>query len=142
MSALGHLLERLRRVRLPPGAAAGVMAVPSTGDELSHEVAFLFGQLDEAERRGELLLSAARAAAAELELAAGRTHSRMLEEARSDGERVATELLAASRDGCERRARGMLTEAGREAERVLARGRERIPSLVDAVVAKVLDGGL
>lgn len=58
MSALSYLLERLRRVQLPPGAAAGVMAVPSLRDELSHEVDFLFGQLDEAERRGELLLSA------------------------------------------------------------------------------------
>ncbi len=142
MSALSYLLERLRRVQLPPGAAAGVMAVPSLRDELSHEVDFLFGQLDEAERRGELLLSAARTEAAERELAAGRTRSRMLEEARAEGERVAAQLLAASRAGCERRARGMLTEAERESERVLARGRERIPSLVGAVVAKVLDGGL
>ena len=47
MPALGQLLDRLRRVRPPPGAAAGVVAVPAAGDELSGEVGFLFGELDQ-----------------------------------------------------------------------------------------------
>jgi hypothetical protein len=52
MSALSQLLDRLRRVRPPPGAAAGVVAVPSAGDQLSREVSFMFAELDQIERRG------------------------------------------------------------------------------------------
>ncbi len=44
MSALSDLLERLRRIRLPPGAAAAAVAVPSPGEVLEGEVRFLQGR--------------------------------------------------------------------------------------------------
>ena len=47
---LDRLLERLRQKQPAPGAAAGMLAVPSAGDELAGEVSFLFVDLDEIER--------------------------------------------------------------------------------------------
>ena len=41
----------------PPGAAAGILAVPSAGDELAGEVSFLFSDLDELEHERQTLLS-------------------------------------------------------------------------------------
>ena len=140
MSVLSHLLERLRRVGPPPGAAAGVVAVPSAGDEVSLEVSFLFAQLDELEWRSELMLSESRSEAAALEAAARRERSRLLEEARADAERLAGELLAAGRWASDERARELLDDADREAERVLARGRKRTPALVDEILERLLEG--
>jgi vacuolar-type H+-ATPase subunit H len=137
--ALSQLLERLRRVRLPPGAAAGVVAVPSAGDELEREVGFLFGELDELERAAEALRSAARADAAEVQSTAEREARRLLEEAREQGERLTAEIIAGSRAGCEQRARAMLADAEREAERLLARGRKRTPAVVEEIIMRVLE---
>lgn len=139
MSALSLLLERLRRARLPPGAAAGMVGVPSAGGELSREVAFLFEQLDEIEQRSELILSSARSEAAEIEAAARDQRHRLLEDASADAERIVAELLAERRARCEQQARTTLADAEREAERVLALGRERTPALVAQVVARVLE---
>jgi vacuolar-type H+-ATPase subunit H len=139
VSALDQLLERLRRARLPPGAAASVVAVPSAGDRLSGEVAFLFGDLDEIEQRGELLISSARSDAAEVEAAAGRGRRRLLEDARGEAERLAAEHLAERRARYEQRARAMLADAEREAERALACGRERTPALVAELLARILE---
>jgi vacuolar-type H+-ATPase subunit H len=138
MPVLGELLERLRRLRLPPGAAAGV-PVPTAGAELSGEVALLFGQLDEIERRGGMVVSAARSEAAEIEAAAARDRSRLLADAVAEAERIAAKLLAELRASGEERARSILADAEREAERVLACGRERTPGLVQEVVAAVLE---
>jgi vacuolar-type H+-ATPase subunit H len=140
MSALSQLLERLRRVRLPPGGAASVVAVPSAGDQLSREVAFLFGPLDELERRGQLLVASARSEAAETETAAREQRHRLLEDARADAERLVAELLTQRRAHGEERARMMLADAEREAEKVLERGRERTPALVEEIVELILDG--
>jgi len=138
--ALSQLLERLRRAQLPPGAAAGVMAVPSAGDELSREVAFLFEPLDEIDQRGELVISSARAEAAVIEAAARDERRRLLEDAHAEGERTAAEHLRDRRAACERRAQAMLDEAEREARRVLARGRERTPALVAQIIERMLEG--
>jgi len=140
MSALSELLERLRRMRPPPGRAAGVVAVPSAGEELSGEVAFMFGRLDELERRSELILSSARSDAAGVEAAARERRRRLLEDAGADAQRIVAELLAERRARCERNARALLADGEREAERVLARGRERTPALVAQVLARVLEG--
>lgn len=142
MSALSELLERLRRVRLPPGAAAGVVAVPSAGDELAHEVAFLFDQLDQIEQRGELVLSASETDAFEIEATAAAERRRILDDARAEAERAAAELLARRSANCRRLAREMLADAEREAELVATRGRERSPALVQEVIGRVLEGQL
>ena len=139
MSTLSQLLERLRRVRLPPGAAAGVVAIPSAEDGLSGEVAFLFGQLDEVEQRGGRLVSSARSDAAEAEAAAGRERRRLLDDAGAESERLAAVLITERRAQCNQQAQAMIAGAESEAERVLARGRERTPALVAEVVARILE---
>ena len=136
---LTPLLERLRRVRPPPGAAATLLAVPSAGDELAGEVAFLFGELDQIDGRRETLLASARSAAAEAEQAARRQRTRLLAEAREEGERRAAKLLLERRALTDERTRAMLADAEREASRVRARGGERIPTLVEEIVARVLE---
>jgi vacuolar-type H+-ATPase subunit D/Vma8 len=70
VSALSQLLERLRRIQLPPGAAAGAVAVPSAVKELSGEVTFLFEQLDQIAQQGNVIVASARAEASQLEAAA------------------------------------------------------------------------
>src|SRR5581483_12258991 len=100
MPALSQLLERLRRAASPPGAPARAVAVPAAGDLLVEEVAFAFGALDEIERKAELLVSAARADAARIEADAAQQRTRILAQARSDGERLARELLAERRAEC------------------------------------------
>jgi vacuolar-type H+-ATPase subunit H len=138
---LTHLLERLRRMQPPPGAAARVVAVPSPGDELSREVRGLFGDLDEIERRADALLIGARSDAAKSEAAAVRERHRILADAEAEGQRVAAEVMAARRAAYEQRAAAMLGEAAREAERVVARGREQTPVLVTEVIERLLAGG-
>jgi vacuolar-type H+-ATPase subunit H len=138
--SLTHLLERLRRMQPPPGAAARVVAVPSPGDELSREVAGLFGELDEIERRANALVAIARSDAAETEAAAVRECHRILADAEAEGRRVAREVMAARRAACEQRTAAMLAEAAREAERVVARGREQTPAFVTEVIERLLAG--
>jgi len=136
---LTPLLERLRRVRPPPGAAATMLAVPAAGDELAGEVAFLFRELDQIDGRRETLLAAARSAAAEAEQAARRERTRLLDEAGEEGERRAARLLLEGRALTDERTRAMLADAEREANRLRARGRERIPTLVEEIVARLLE---
>jgi vacuolar-type H+-ATPase subunit H len=96
--------------------------------------------LDELERRGQLLVASARSEAAETETAAREQRHRLLEDARADAERLVAELLTQRRAHGEERARMMLADAEREAEKVLERGRERTPALVEEIVELILDG--
>lgn len=141
MSALTQLLERLRRTRPPPGAAAGVVAVPSRGEALTGEVAFLFARLDKIEDDGELIHSTAISDAAEITAAADAERRRILAEARAEGERVAAELLARRRATVERQIAAMLADARGRAAQVHARGRERTPALVEEIVERMFEGG-
>jgi vacuolar-type H+-ATPase subunit H len=141
VAPLTHLLERLRRVQPPPGAAARVVAVPSPGDELSREVAGLFADLEEIERRANALVAAARSDAADIEAAAAHERRRILEAAEAEGQRLAVRILVGRRAACDQRAATMLADAACEAEQVLARGREHTPVLVTGVVERLLAGG-
>ncbi len=139
MSALSQLLDRLRRMRPPPGPAASVVAVPSAGDELAVEVAFLFEPLDEIEERSRAIILAARAEAKTIEAAAMKQRQRMLEQARANAELVAVELLAGRRASCDRDVRAIIADAEHEAAQVSARGRTQTPALVEQVVARLLE---
>jgi vacuolar-type H+-ATPase subunit H len=141
VSALSQLLERLRRVHSPPGAAAGAVAVPSAGEELSGEVAFLLEQLDQIEQQGNAIVASARAEASQLESAAADERRRLLDASRAEAEQVAARLLVERRAACERQAMTMAADAQREAERVLARGRERTPDLIEEVIRRLLEAG-
>ena len=116
-----------------------MLAVPSAGDELAGEVAFLFDDLDRIEARLEGLLAAAHSDAAEAEQGARRERTRLLDEAREEGERRAAKLLFERRALADERTRAMLDDAEREASRVRERGRERIPALVGQIVARLLE---
>jgi vacuolar-type H+-ATPase subunit H len=137
---LGHLLERLRRVRLPPGAAATLVAVPSAGDGLVSEVAFLFDDLDQIVARAAQALTAVRSEAEAIEGSAREQRRRLLEDAQAEAERVVVHLLDERRAAAERRTQALLAEAACAADRVLACGRERTPALVAEVVQRVLEG--
>jgi F0F1-type ATP synthase membrane subunit b/b' len=115
-----------------------MLAVPSAGDELASEVAFLFGDLDEIERHRRSLLALARAEAAGAEQEAARERGRLLGEAREEGERRAQSILVERRAQVQESIRAMRAEAEREAERVHERGRQRTQALVDEIVARLL----
>jgi vacuolar-type H+-ATPase subunit H len=133
------LLERLRRVRPPPGAAAGALAVPSPGDELAGEVAFLFADLDGIASQREALLASARSEAAEAEQEAVQERSRLLADAHEEGERRAAMLIVEHRARAQEKMRAILEQADRDAARIRARGRQRTPALVHDIVARLLE---
>jgi len=136
---LTTLLDRLRRIQPPPGAAAGVLAVPSAGDELAGEVSFLFSDLDELEQQRQSLLGAARSDATKVEQTAVAERNRLLTQAHEEGERRAAVILDDRRTQARRRTRAMLAEAERDASQIHARARERIPALVGEVVERLLE---
>jgi vacuolar-type H+-ATPase subunit H len=137
---MSSLLERLRRMRPPPGPAAGVVAVPTAGDRLVGEVAFLFAPLEEIEDRSDHILSGARLKADALLAGATAQCQRVLDDAAAEAERVAAGVLADHRSRCEERARMILANAEQEAERVRTRARERMPALLTRVAARMLEG--
>ena len=139
MPVLTTLLDRLRRIQPPPGAAAGILAVPSAGDELAGEVSFLFSDLDELEQQRQSLLGAARSDATKVEQTAVAERNRLLTQAHEEGERRAAVILDDRRTQARRRTRAMLAEAERDASQIHARARERIPALVGEVVERLLE---
>lgn len=129
---VGSWLERFRRAAAVPAAA---------GDDLEAELMPVFAALAELEREAEGLRSQAVQEGERRRAAASSEAERILVEARRS---AAAERARAE----EERRRAATSEAaaieaaGRaEAERVSARGRERLPGLVSDVVAS-LDGGI
>ena len=139
MSALSQLLERLRRMQPPPGAPGSIVAVPTAGDALADEVAFLFGELDAVAEHAEAILAAARSDAAQTLSAATAQGRQLIAEARVDAESLSQQLLAERRTRSQEQARTMLADARREADRVLAVRRERIAAVVAQVIARMLE---
>jgi hypothetical protein len=139
LPVLTPLLDRLRRARLPPGAAAGAIAVPSAGDELAAEVTFLFGDLEAIARRRQSLLTAARAGAVEAERAAAAQRGRLLAQAREVAEQRAAQVLVERRVRVRSRSSEMLVGAEREAAEILARGRKRTPAMVQEIARRLLE---
>lgn len=135
MSLAGHWLERFRGL----AAAPTVPAVPAATDEPAPELVPVFDVLDGIEQEARALQDdaereAARrleAASVEVEAALRRWQQRAEEErARVGAER--REVLA-------REARAIVLDAAAEAERLRARGRERIPALVAEVTTSIRD---
>lgn len=116
-----------------------MLAVPSAGDELSGEVAFLWGDLDEIERRRDAVLAAARSSAAQAERAALQERGRLLVRAHDEGERRAAAVIAQRRAETGDAVRAVLADAAREAERIRARGRQATPILVQEIVTRLLE---
>ena len=123
----------------PPGPAAGVLAVPSAGDELAGEVSFLFSDLDEMEHERRTLLGAARSDAAKGEQSAVTERNRLLTQAHEEGERRAAMILDQRRTQARQRTHAMLAEADRDASQIRARARERMPALVAEIMGRLLE---
>jgi len=139
MSALSELLERLRRLRPPPGAAAVTIAVPSPGEELVDEVEFLFADLDSVQGERERILAAAHADAREIEAAARARGRELLTQASATAAAEAAELRDRRVAACDRQIQAALADAHREAERVLERGHRRTPEFARNVVTAMLE---
>jgi regulator of protease activity HflC (stomatin/prohibitin superfamily) len=137
MSALSELLERLRRLRPPPGGPSGLLAVPSRGEDVAGEVAFLFATLDAVELQATEVRDSARAEAVAIEANTHLERERILVDADEQANRAWAALLAERRAASEREARKILVEAQGEAARVLAQGRELTPQLVHEVVRRI-----
>jgi len=137
MSALSDLLERLRRMRPPPGAPAAVVAVPSPAEGVEVEVGFLFDDLDAVEARAGEVRAEARAAAAAIEADASSRRALLLAQAADQGERVWNELLAARRAAYRREADAMLAASQRTAGRVLVRGATATPAVVAEILHRI-----
>lgn len=138
MSALNELLERLRRLRPPPGGPATVVAVPSAGDDVAREVAFLFEELDAVEARAGAIGESVRIEAGAVEGDARSQRAQILADAQRRAERVFAEVLDTRRTEAEREAQLILMEGRRSAAAVRARGREATPSLVEEVVRRIV----
>jgi hypothetical protein len=123
----------------PPGPAAGVLAVPSAGEELAGEVSFLFADLDEIEHQRETLLVDARTDVGTAERAAVRERNRLLAKAYEEGERRAAISLDERRAQADQHTRAMLAEADRDAAEVRARAQQRMPALIDEIVERLFE---
>lgn len=137
MSAATELLERLRRLRPPPGGPAAIIAAPARGEELVGEVEFMFQELDAVQAQLGVEDESARAAAAALEADAREECARILATARQQAQREWTSVLAERRARCELDAQAILADGEHQAAQVRARGRERIPGLVEEVVRRI-----
>jgi len=128
VSRLSILLERFRRT-------AGVPAVPA--EDFEAELAPVFAALEELEADAARVRDRGRAEAAE-RLAAARVESERIASTRRplvEAERA--RVAAARQTAAEDEARDIVARAEVEANRIRAHGRERIPSLVDTVLASV-----
>lgn len=120
------ILDRFRR-------GAGVPAV--VGDELVAELAPVFAAIDEAEAEAERIRAAARRRV-ELRLAAARERTARLEAEASRRAQVERERTVASRRrDAEAEQRALLQAAADETARIREQSRQRIPALVDGVLA-------
>ena len=138
MSALSELLQRLRRVRPPPGGPATVVSVPSPGDDVTREVAFLFAELDAVDEQAKTVSESARIQADAIEADARAQRAQILAEARQRAEHAFAEVFSEQRATGESQAQAILADAQRAASRVLARGRESTPALAAEVVRRIV----
>ena len=139
MSALSALLDRLRRMRPPPGVPAAALGVPSAGEDVAGEVAFLFSALDDTDRRAREMLFAARAEAEQVDADALAQRERIRADALARAEQAAERLLAERREATGAEAAAIVAEAEREAARVLDRGRRATPELVQRVMRQIVE---
>jgi len=132
VSRLSVLLERFRRT-------AGVPTVPA--EDFEAELAPVFAALEELEADATRVRDRGRAEAAERLTAARVERERIAAAWRPLAEAERARVAAARRSAAVEEAHGIVARAEVEADRVRARGRERIPALVDSVLAGVRGTG-
>ncbi|MGZ8716454.1 MAG: hypothetical protein ACXWYO_05010 [Gaiellaceae bacterium] len=132
MSRLSILLERFRRT-------AGVPAVPA--EDFEAELARVFAALEELEADATRVRDRGRGEAAERLTAARAERERITSAGRPLAEAERARAAAARRAAAEEEAHDIVAQAEIEASRIRERGGERIPALVDAVLASVRGTG-
>ncbi|MGZ4334753.1 MAG: hypothetical protein ACXVRJ_10850 [Gaiellaceae bacterium] len=132
MSRLSVLLERFRRT-------AGVPAVPV--EPFEAELASVFAALEELEADATRVRDRGRAEAAERLSAAGAERERITSAWRPSAEAERVRVAAARRAAANEEAHEIVAQAEIEASRVRERGGERIPALVDSVLARIRGAG-
>jgi len=132
VSRLSLLLERFRRT-------AGVPAVPV--EDFAAELAPVFVALEELEADAKRVRDRGGAEAAEQLAAARAERGRIASAWRPLAEAERARVAAARRTAAEAEARSIVARAEVEAAAVRERGRERIPALVDSVLAAVRETG-
>ncbi len=132
MSRLSVLLERFRRT-------AGVPTVPA--EDFEAELAPVFAALEELEADAKRVRDRGRAKAAERLTAAKVERERITSAWRPLAEAERARVAAARRTAAEEEAHSIVAWAEIEAGRVRECGRERIPPLVDSVLACIRGTG-
>lgn len=146
MAAIGDFLRRFRFHGVP-GAPTAVGIPTDHATELEHELAPVFAALDDAQRRAAAIVPAAEEAAATRRAEASAEGRRLVAVARADAPAARAEAFAARMAQTEVEVRQVLDAGEAEATRVTSVATERLPALVDRVVAYVLalappeDGG-
>lgn len=136
MARLGELLERFRHVATPgPPAAAGVP--DDAAADLQAELRPLIAALDDVEDKVQALVDAAAAEAAAVRERGARDAERIMDDARLQ---AAGLRAAPPEERPDDEALAIVARAGAEADGVLRRSRNRIPSLVARVVSCVRAG--
>ena len=137
MTSAREWLDRFRRLAAAPAVPA-VPAVPS--EEPAPELAPVFAALDEIDEEARALREEAeREAARDLQAASVEIEDLLARwQDRAEAERARAETE--QREAAARELRAIERDAAAEAERLRARGLERIPALLEEIVACVREG--
>jgi vacuolar-type H+-ATPase subunit H len=136
VAGLRDFLLRFRPASTPGPAAAGVPADRTA--ELAAELQPPLALLEDTERQAQAIREAAARQAEEIRQAAERQAAEILAEARTRAGQVRQETADRARAVGEAEARRLLAAGERAAELVRRRAEERMPALVERVVADVL----
>ena len=129
---LGNLLERFRRSGGVPAAAGG---------DLASELAPVFAALDEIEREADGVRRAAEAEQGERAARLERELQEIADGARTEADRARDAAFEIARRAAEVDAASIGAEGARRAAAVREAGEERLPGLVEDVVASILGSG-
>jgi vacuolar-type H+-ATPase subunit H len=135
--------EILRRFRFHgvPGAPSAVAVPADRPAELERELAPVFAALEAAEKTGRAIVDQALREADRRRAEATVAARRVVSEAVASGAAVRSEAAAATLAAAETTRNEVLAAARAEAARVAGLAAERVPALVEAVVAHALTFG-
>jgi hypothetical protein len=128
------ILDRFRRMLVPPGRPGEALGVPDSGEDLGAELAPVLSQLDKVDVEAATVLEQAEADARARQAQAERECAAILDEARTRAAAARAEAAA----GCRARARvredAIDADARREVERIQAEREGAVAELVAEVV--------
>ena len=140
MAAVGDILRRFRFHGVP-GAPSAVGVPPDRPAEVERELAPVFAALEGAEATAAAIVERALRAADRRRAEATAAATRTVREAAGKVAAARAEATAATMQAAEPARNEVLTAARTESDRVAIQVAERVPALVEAVVAHVLAFG-